>query len=169
VGGAYEPRAIPRQHHIRRVNAPPPDVLLLCREPLTGIRGRFGDRVVIVVEACTDADTHPKPCWRERKERYLEHLRQAPREARLIVLADKLHNARAILPDHRAVGERVWERFNVPKQATLWYYRALADAFAPLEPGQLTAEFGRVVAELEEAARAARGGRTVPPLGNCLP
>src|SRR5205085_9088004 len=90
-----------------------------------------------LVEACTDADTHPKPPWGERKERYLEHLPQAPRAAHLIVLADKLHNARAILADHRAVGERVWERFNVSKQATLWYYRALADAFARLEPGQL--------------------------------
>ena len=117
------------------------------------IRARFGDRVGTLVEACTDADTHPKPLWGERKERYLEHLPQAPREARLIVLADKLHNARAILADHRAVGERVWERFNVPKQATLWYYRALADAFARLEPGHLTAEFERVVAELEEQAR----------------
>ena len=87
------------------------------------------------------------------KERYLEHLPQAPREARLIVLADKLHNARAILADHRAVGERVWERFKVRKQATLWYYRALADAFARLEHGRLTAEFERVVAELEKEAR----------------
>ena len=117
------------------------------------IRARFGDRVATLVEACTDADTHPKPPWGERKERYLEHLPQAPRAAHLIVLADKLHNARAILADHRAVGERVWERFNVSKQATLWYYRALADAFARLEPGHLTAEFERVVAELEKEAR----------------
>ena len=85
------------------------------------------------------------------------------------MLADKLHNARAILADHRAVGDRVWERFNAPKDETLWYYRALADAFARLEPGQLTAEVEPVVAELEEAARAARGGRAVPPLRNSLP
>jgi hypothetical protein len=66
---------------------------------------------------------------------------------------DSLHNARAIPADHRAVGERVRERFSVPKQATLWYYRALADAFARLEPGRLTTEFERVVAELEKEAR----------------
>ena len=117
------------------------------------IRARFGDRVLTLVQACTDADTHPKPPWRERKERYLAHLVDAPREAHLIVFADKLHNARAILADHRVVGERVWERFNAPKDATLWYYRALSDAFARLEPGLLTAEFERVVAELEEESR----------------
>src|SRR2546429_226030 len=116
------------------------------------IRARFGDRVATLVEACTDADTHPKPLWGERKERYLEHLPQAPRAARLIVLADKLHNARAILADHRAVGEQIWARFNAPKDSTLRYYRALADAFARLEPGRLAAEFERVVVELEEAA-----------------
>jgi len=125
------------------------------------IRARFGDRVVTLVEACTDADTYPKPPWRERKERYLEHLPQAPRAARLIVLADKLHNARAILADHRAIGEQVWARFNAPKDATLWYYRALADAFARLEPGQLTADFERVVVELEEEARTPSGGTLV--------
>ncbi len=117
------------------------------------IRARFGDRVATLVEACTDADTHPKPPWRERKERYLEHLPDAPHAARLIVLADKLHNARAILADHRAVGEQIWARFNAPKDSTLWYYRALADAFARLEPGQLSAEFERVVVTLEEEAR----------------
>jgi len=46
------------------------------------------------VQACSGADTQPKPPWRERKERYLEHLPQAPRAARLIVLADKLQRPR---------------------------------------------------------------------------
>src|SRR5688572_11835657 len=59
------------------------------------IRKRFGARVLELVEACSDADSHPKPPWHERKERYLAHLPQASPQARLISLADKLHNARA--------------------------------------------------------------------------
>ena len=101
------------------------------------IRKRFGDRVLALVEACTDADTHPKPPWRERKEGYLAHLSEAPPEARLISLADKVHNARAILADHREIGDGVWERFTATKGETLWYYRALADAFLKLQPGPL--------------------------------
>lgn len=31
----------------------------------------FGEEVGRIVEGCTDADTHPKPPWRERKEAYL--------------------------------------------------------------------------------------------------
>jgi GTP pyrophosphokinase len=37
------------------------------------IRKRFGARVLALVEACSDADSHPKPPWRERKDRYLAH------------------------------------------------------------------------------------------------
>ncbi|PJB60459.1 MAG: phosphohydrolase, partial [Armatimonadetes bacterium CG_4_9_14_3_um_filter_66_14] len=42
------------------------------------IRGRFGDRVVEIVDGCTDAEGEPKPPWRQRKEAYLAHLRDAP-------------------------------------------------------------------------------------------
>ena len=30
----------------------------------------FGEEVGRIVEGCTDADSHPKPPWRERKEAY---------------------------------------------------------------------------------------------------
>lgn len=36
-----------------------------------------GERVLAIVEGCTDADTHPKPPWRQRKERYIARLAQA--------------------------------------------------------------------------------------------
>ena len=37
----------------------------------------FGPEVLRIVEACTDADTHPKPPWKARKVAYLEHLADA--------------------------------------------------------------------------------------------
>jgi GTP pyrophosphokinase len=117
------------------------------------IRRRFGARVLALVESCTDADRHPKPPWKERKERYLAHLDHASPDARLISLADKLHNARAILSDHRLVGEAVWRRFKASKRQTLWYYRALVDKFSRLDPGPLARELRRVVTQLERRAR----------------
>ena len=57
--------------------------------------------------------------WRERKERYLGHLTKSAPEALLISLADKVYNVRAILADHRQIGEKVWERFVPPKEGTL--------------------------------------------------
>src|SRR5271169_6287980 len=44
---------------------------------LKEVRRRFGSRVAKVVDGCTDADTDPKPPWRERKEKYILHLKSA--------------------------------------------------------------------------------------------
>jgi (p)ppGpp synthase/HD superfamily hydrolase len=35
------------------------------------LASHFGEEVAAVVAACSDADTMPKPPWRERKERYI--------------------------------------------------------------------------------------------------
>ncbi len=116
------------------------------------IRRRFGDRVAEIVAGCTDAWTSPKPPWRERKEAYIAHLRQASASVRLVSAADKLHNARAILADYRALGEALWSRFNGGKEGTLWYYRALVETLQAADPTPLVEELDRVVSEIERLA-----------------
>src|SRR5271163_4142084 len=64
---------------------------------LKEVRRRFGRRVAHVVEGCTDTDQDPKPPWRERKENYIQHLRTADADVRLVSAADKVHNLRHIL------------------------------------------------------------------------
>ena len=95
------------------------------------IRQRFGDAVADIVEACSDTEETPKPPWRSRKERYIAHVAGASPSVRLVSACDKLHNARAILGDLRALGEPLWGRFNAEagRSGVLWYYRALVDAF----------------------------------------
>jgi (p)ppGpp synthase/HD superfamily hydrolase len=120
---------------------------------LDEIRRRFGERVARLVEGCTDADTIPKPPWRRRKEEYIEHLQTAPPEVLIIVLADKIHSARAILRDYRAIGDKVWQRFKGGKEGTLWYYRALAATFRKTHSGWAVEELSRVVRKLERSAQ----------------
>ena len=122
------------------------------RPRLADIRARFGERVAMIVEGCTDAETVPKPEWRERKRRYLEHLRHAPPEVLRVSVADKVHNARAILADYRNVGEALWARFNGGKAGTLWYYGCLVNVFREVRPGPLTEELTRVVEGLYAGA-----------------
>jgi (p)ppGpp synthase/HD superfamily hydrolase len=124
---------------------------------LDDIRRRFGDRVADIVWACSDTDETPKPPWKERKARYVAHVRVAGPDARRVSCADKLHNARSILRDYRAEGERIWARFNAPPEEQLWYYRTLVDAFRQPDRTALFAELERVVAELE-AERKRRAG-----------
>jgi GTP pyrophosphokinase len=116
------------------------------------IRQRFGPAVAEIVAGCTDADTMPKPPWRERKEAYLAHLPAASRSVQLVSAADKLYNVRSIIADYRTHGEEVWTRFTGRRAGTLWYYRALVDAFGKLRDAPLLAEFERAVAELEALA-----------------
>jgi len=116
---------------------------------LREIERRFGKRVAVLVEACTDADTVPKPPWKDRKVRYIEAVRHEPADARLISAADKLHNARDILADYRQHGEMLWKRFKGGREGTLWYYRALVDAFRAAGGNRLVDELDRVVTDLE--------------------
>ncbi len=113
------------------------------------IRQQFGDTVTAIVEGCTDADTVPKPPWRERKQAYIQHLPTASASVRLVSACDKLHNARSILRDYREQGEALWQRFKGGKEGTLWYYRTLVTTFWQTDPAPVVEELDRVVSELE--------------------
>ena len=124
---------------------------------LREVRRRFGTRVAKVVDGCTDADTYPKPPWRERKEIYLCHLAEADADTRLVTAADKLNNVRSILSDYRQVGEFVWERFKGGREGTLWYYRSLRDEFLRHAPNRITRDLQLAVDELELLTGQSRG------------
>src|SRR5215472_8277428 len=64
---------------------------------LREIRRQFGPRVERVVEGCTDTFVEPKPEWIERKRGYLNEVKHADAETRLVSASDKLHNVRTIL------------------------------------------------------------------------
>jgi (p)ppGpp synthase/HD superfamily hydrolase len=119
---------------------------------LEDIRARFGDEVAEIVAGCTDTYEDPKPPWRERKESYVAHLADASDSVRLVSSADKLHNARTVLSDYRALGEVLWDRFNGGREGTLWYYRAIVDVLRNKDP--VVEDLDRVVTELERLARA---------------
>ena len=123
------------------------------------IRRRFGPAVAAIVVSCTDTDTIPKPPWRARKEAYIAHIGQASPAARLVSAADKLHNARSILKDYRAIGERLWGRFTGGREGTLWYYRALVAVFQEAGAGPLVEELDRVVTEIEIETERLAGTR----------
>ncbi len=118
------------------------------------IKERFGERVLAIVDGCTDGlpdATGKKADWGERKRAYLEHLLQASDDVLLVSGSDKLHNARAIVSDLLKIGPDVFSRFTAGRDGTLWYYRTLAEIFerrgAPMA-AMLTAE----VVQMEQLA-----------------
>jgi GTP pyrophosphokinase len=116
------------------------------------IKAEFGETVLAIVEGCTDAETVPKPPWRERKAQYIAHLEEARPEVLLVSCADKLHNARAIVADLRVMGDALFARFNGGREGTLWYYESLAEVFGRRGPEHLATELGRTVETMKQIA-----------------
>ena len=115
---------------------------------LREIRARYGDDVAAIVDSCTDSYKEPKPAWRARKERYLEHLADSPPSALRVSIADKIDNASAILSDLATHPEAASDDI-------CWYYASLAGAFRELQPGPRADELTR----LSERAVATPCGR----------
>jgi (p)ppGpp synthase/HD superfamily hydrolase len=117
---------------------------------LDEIKKNFGDEVACTVEECTDTDETPKPPWRERKQKYIDHLAEVGEDTLLVSVADKLDNARSMLRDYHEHGPSLWERFTVKDPRDhLWYYGELLNAYRARGLNSwMVDELGRVVEEL---------------------
>jgi len=124
---------------------------------LVTIRRLFGDRVAEAVESCSDStasDPEKKLPWRHRKQKYLDHLQHAGKDTLIVAIADKLHNARAVLSDYCQMGEALWKRFNAPKEDQLWFYDALVKTLqTTMAPSALVCELEEVIDELSSECR----------------
>jgi GTP pyrophosphokinase len=116
------------------------------------IAARFGAHVATIVDGCSDAETVPKPPWRQRKEAFLSSLQTALPEVIRVSAADKLHNVRSLLRAYRVHGEALWDAFRGGREGTLWYQTAVAAAIGARSQGWLAAELARAVTELLELA-----------------
>ena len=121
-------------------------------ETLDEIRTLFGNHVADIVDECSDAYTTPKPPWRERKEKYIERLKKASTDVRMVSLADKLHNARSLYRDLQEYGHKSWKKFNGGQKGTLWYYSALVEVFKENESNFMIEELERVISQIQQIA-----------------
>lgn len=107
------------------------------------IREQFGDLVADIVLFCSDsveldAEGNKLP-WRERKEAHIQHLRaitlpldEVQQRGVLVMIADKLHNARATYENVLVEGDSVYERFRGGKEGMLWYLKSCASTLGKL-------------------------------------
>ena len=100
------------------------------------IRSEFGGRVAELVKAESENKRKGIPedaTWKIRKTETIKEMKTAPIDAKMICLGDKLSNARAIVRDYEAVGEKLWERFNASPEEIAWYYTSMTEALKDLE------------------------------------
>jgi len=101
------------------------------------IEREFGTRVAQLVESESDIEFEGKSreeSWRLRKEEAIERLSVADNDTKIVALADKLSNIRAIYRDYQIIGNRVWDLFCVKDAASHeWHFRGLARALKSLQ------------------------------------
>jgi len=148
---------------------------------LEQIRARFGDAVAEIVAGCTDTFDDPKPPWKPRKEKYIEHLARVENvHTCLVSSADKLHNARAILHDLRAANDvsSVWNRFTVAEPCIGWYYgtleKVLSDKLGETDGKEIIIELHHVLNAIAAISGSsqfgdglANGRKEAPCPANC--
>ena len=118
---------------------------------LEDIRERFGDRVASIVDVLTDRydsaqeGLAPRDAWRLRKEDSLARISAASRDAKIVVLGDKLANMRAIARDAAKTGDSLWSTFKAGSREALgWYYLGLAEALKELSDLEPWKEFDKL-------------------------
>lgn len=104
------------------------DVMEDCGVSFEELRERFGERVARLVREdsqCQSTASGERAPWSERKRTAVERLKDSSREEKLIVLADKLSNIRAIRRDFVREGASMFAKFNhSDMRAHAWYYRS---------------------------------------------
>lgn len=118
---------------------------------ISDIKAEFGPRVAeLVAYESEDKMRHipAEESWRIRKERFLEGLQDAPIEAKMICLGDKLSNMKQTVITHREKGSAMWQVFNQKDESVqAWYYRSVAKK---LEEFKDTEYWKRYVSYLDE-------------------
>jgi len=112
----------------------------------------FGERVLEIVEDCTDTredeSLEDKAPWRERKERYVAHLATASKHSQLVAACDKRHNLHAVVWDVKTQGPGVFERFNSVPAEQVWYFASIIDALRGSIPTRLGSELEHLLQQL---------------------
>lgn len=127
------------------------DVLEDCPDVYseTDMRRDFGDTVTsIVLDVTEDGDPNDKSTWKDRKNKYLAHLKVASPSALIVSLADKTHNLTSTLDDYERLGDQLWDRFNASREQQLWFYTSVKDILGDRLGAQATHRYSALVEQL---------------------
>jgi (p)ppGpp synthase/HD superfamily hydrolase len=97
----------------------------ISREHAEVIAHDFGEDVLNTVREVSenkDPNTSEERPWKERKEEYLQKLKEDSLAAVMLSCADKIHNLISLQTSYKKEGEKSLKPFNSSKQQRLWFY-----------------------------------------------
>ena len=101
------------------------------------IKNEFGMDVAALVAAHTK---NPDATWEEVRRHKIESMDESSFRVKLLIMADMTANLRSLWKDYRQIGDKLWERFNAPKEKQAWYYSAMQDKLWDMQNYLETAE-----------------------------
>ena len=112
------------------------DVIEDTDRTVEDLRAEFGDRIAELVAAESDdpmAHLSEEASWHARKQAAIDRLANAPHDAKIVAMGDKLSNMRAIARDHEQIGDEIWNLFHTKEKSEhAWHYRGLAASLSDL-------------------------------------
>ena len=127
------------------------------------IQKEFGTHVASLVASESENKREEMPAedsWKIRKQEFLDYLASASMDSKLIALADKLSNLRALAKDYARQGDALWQRFNQkdPKEHE-WYYRSVLQKIQELDSLQCYQEYAQLLDQVfGDEEKNTRGG-----------
>lgn len=112
------------------------------------LKHEFGERIANIVkeESYNMLPNYEKLSWKEKRELALNKLKNASLDSKIVALADKLSNIRAINIDYKTLGETFWNRFHETNpKLHKWRYMELLKCFDELKDTDAYLEFERLV------------------------
>ncbi|WP_088051142.1 HD domain-containing protein [Virgibacillus dakarensis] len=109
------------------------------------IEETFGAKVAQLVAAHTEDKSKP---WQERKQHTIDTVRDACKEVKYLIVADKLDNLLGLEQDLARLGDAVWQHFNAGFDKQKWYNQSIA---ANMYVGLKANEIPNYFSEFEEA------------------
>ncbi|MFD1387609.1 HD domain-containing protein [Oceanobacillus oncorhynchi subsp. oncorhynchi] len=111
------------------------------------IEQQFGKKIADLVASHTEDKSKS---WWDRKKATVEHLKDAPKEVKYLIIADKLDNLLELEKEHQQLGDAIWKNFNAGYNQQKWYNEAIAEKmYAHLSPDEIPSYFK----EFEQAVK----------------
>ena len=126
------------------------DVPEECDVEIVEIQELFGNKVAKIVELETEPkfkDVPKRFSWRLRKTEAIKRLQNTDEIGfKIVYLADKLANIRALYRDYESIGQKAFDRFNVNSmEEQAWYYFSVLNSVIELQDTDAYKElYGRV-------------------------
>lgn len=123
------------------------DVLEDTDYPEKKLRQELGDKVVDIILPLTEDKSLD---WEDRKQRYIQTVKNASPETKAVSIADKIHNLESIIATYQEMGDKIWTKFNRGKDKKLWFEQEMLKAFQESWDNPLITEYEKLLQQVKK-------------------